>query len=330
MKTNTTLAALAALALSLGSASAETVLRFANFEPPQAVSQTGIFTPWAEHIAEASNGRLRIEFYAGGALGPDPRTQLDLVTNGIAEIAWVFPFFNPAQFPQTGLVELPMEIPDAVAGTTALNALFANGYLQEGLDQVVPLGIFAAPPSVYFTDTQPANLDALQGRLSAASGPIRNQIMESLGMVPVGGVGIGNMAESLSRGTIEVGQANFTAAQTFRVNDVAHHAVPIDAGSSLLFVLINRAVFDGLSAEDQQVLIDGRVFFMNRWNEVIGNNEIVAEQAFRDDPTRSILDFSDAEFEAIKQSLSPITDAWVAATPNGAEMLAALREALAQ
>ncbi|MCB1398001.1 MAG: TRAP transporter substrate-binding protein DctP [Rhodobacteraceae bacterium] len=326
MKPNTMLAAVAALMLGAQGAAAETVLRFANFEPPQAVSQAQIFTPWADYIAEASEGRLRIEFYAGGALGPDPRAQLDLVTNGVADIAWVFPFFTPAQFPQTGLAELPMEIPDAVTGTAAMNALFDRGLLHEGLDRVTPLGIFSAPPGIYFMDFEPQSLDDLRGRRAAASGPIRNQIMENLGLVPVGGVNVGNMAESLSRGTIDVGQMNFTAAHTFRVNDVAHHAVAIDAGASMLFVLINNAVLERLSPEDQQVLIDGRAVLEELWNTVIGDAERQAEEAFRAEEGRSVLDFTPEELDALKQSLAPITDAWVAATPNGAEMLAALRE----
>lgn len=329
MKLNVILAAAAVLIAGSAAASAETVLRFANFEPPQSVSQTRIFEPWAEYVAEASEGRLRIEFYSGGALGPDPRAQIDLVTNRVADIAWVFPFFTPAQFPQTGLVELPMEVTDAATGTTALNAMYDEGFLREGLDKVMPLGIFTAPPSVYFTDFQPESLESLRGRSAAASGLIRNKIMEQLGMVPVGGVNVGNMAESLSRGTIEVGQMNFTAAHTFRINDVAHHAVAIDAGSSLLFVLVNKAVFDKLSPEDQKVLEDGRGVFMDLWNDVIGNGEKEAEAAFRAEEGRTVLDFTDAERDALKQSLSSITDAWVEATPNGEAMLTALRAQLA-
>lgn len=323
-------AAAAMLALGAGLAQAQTVLRFANFEPPQSITHTRVFAPWAEHVAQASEGRLRIDFYAGGALGPDPRAQLDLVTNRVADIAWVFPFYTPAQFPQTGLVELPMEVDSAVSGTYALNALYDQGLLHEGLERVVPLGIFSAPPGVYFMDFVPENLDSLRGRQSAASGPIRNQIMEQLGMLPVGGVNVGNMAESLSRGTIDVGQMNFTAAGTFRVNDVARSAVMIEGGTSMLFVLMNRAAFDALPEADRQVLLDSRAVFADLWAEVIGAQEVAAEAAFRADPARTVLDFTDEERAAIRERLGAITAAWAQATPGGEAMLAALRAELAR
>lgn len=322
--------AVAALVLGGGMAQAETVLRFANFEPPQSVTHTKVFIPWAEHIEKESNGRIKIQFFAGGALGPDPRAQLELVDNRVADIAWVFPYFTPAQFPQTGLAELPMEIVDAPSGTVALNAMYDRGLLSQGLDSLVPLGVFSSPPGVYFMKFAPKSLEDLRGRQSAASGPIRNQIMERLGMKPVGGVNVGNMAESLSRGTIEVGQMNFTAAGTFRVKDVAHNAVRVQGGASMLFVLMNKATFESLPAEDQKVLADGRKMIAELWSEVIGTTEVAAEKTFRSGAGHTVLDLSETERAALKERLSPITSAWVAATPGGQEMLSALREETAR
>ena len=324
-------ATLAAALVAAGAlaAEAETTLRFANFEPPQSIAQAEIFEPWAKMLADETGGSLKVEFYSGGALGPDPRKQLDLVTKGIADVGWVFAFFTPARFPQAGLVELPMEILDAGKGTVALNAMYDKGLLHQGLDDVVPVAIFTAPAAVYFTKFEPKSLDDLKGLKAAASGPIRNQIMEALGMLPVGGVNIGNMAESLSRGTIDVGQVNFTAAGTFRVNDVANHAVDLAGGSSMLFILMNRKVYDGLSDDERAALDKGRAFLTQRWSDVIGGAEVTAKAAYAADPARTVLDFTDDERNAIKAQLSGITDAWVAGTEGGQEMLDALRSELA-
>lgn len=309
-------------------AQAQTTLRFANFEPPQSISQAKIFEPWAQMIAEETGGSLKIEFYSGGALGPDPRKQFDLVSKGIADLGWVFAFFTPARFPQAGLVELPMEVLDAGRGTAALNAMYDDGLLHQGLDGVVPVGIFTAPAAVYFTRSEVTSLDDLKGLKAVASGPIRNQIMEALGMLPVGGVNIGNMAESLSRGTIDVGQVNFTAAETFRLNDVSNHAVNLAGGSSMLFILMNRKVYDRLSDDERAALDKGRAFLTEIWADVIAGTEIEARAAFAADPNRTVLDFTDHERAEIRARLSGITDAWVAATDGGQEMLDALRAQL--
>ena len=208
--------------------------------------------------------------------------------------------------------------------------MYDQGLLRQGLDDVVPLGIFTAPPAVFFTATDISSLDDLKGLKSAASGPIRNQSMEVLGMLPVGGVSVSTMAESLSRGTIDVAQMNFTAMETFRVKDVATHAVAVESGSSMLFVLMNRGVYDSLSDADRAALDAGRAFIAERWATVIGSNEVRVRDEFRADPARTLLEFTDEERASLQQQLSVVTDAWIAATDGGQDMVDALQAEIAR
>ncbi len=84
-------AAMLALPALGGSASAEeTKLLFNLFFPKQHSFPVGMFYPWAENVAKATNGRVKVEFSASSLAAPT--RQFDMVSKGIADVA-----FSPVQ-----------------------------------------------------------------------------------------------------------------------------------------------------------------------------------------------------------------------------------------
>ncbi|RVU85626.1 hypothetical protein EOL70_06645 [Leucothrix sargassi] len=311
-------------------ARAETTLTFANFEPATVMAHSKVFAPWAKHVEEASGGDLKIKFFTGGALGRDPRSQLDLVTNGVADMAWVFPFLYPERFPQAGLMELPMEILNLEEGTLAINSMYDQGVFSQGMTDVLPLALFSAPPSVVFSSEKITSLIDLKGRKAAATGATQNRMMQQLGTVPVGGIHVGNMAESLSRGTVSLAQVNFTAADIFRVSEVAKHATVIEAGAAFLAPLMNRAKFDSLSKANQKVLLDSREVLVKNWISATNETEEAGRKKYSTDPEFSILTFNEEERAVLRKSLEPVTEAWVAKAKDGQKQLDTLRAEIAK
>ena len=317
------------LTLAVGSiARAETVLTFANFEPATVMAHSKVFAPWAEHVEKASNGDLKIKFFTGGALGRDPRTQLDLVVNGVADMGWVFPFLYPKRFPQSGLMELPMEILNLEEGTRAINAMYDQGIFSQGMTDVLPLALFSAPPSIVFSSEPMTSLNDLKGLKAAATGATQNRMMKQLGAVPVGGIHVGNMAESLSRGTVDLAQVNFTAADIFKVSEVAKHATVIEAGAALLAPLMNRSKFDSLSAANQKILLDSRSVLVENWIAATNETEAAGRKKYSTSSGFSVLTFDEAERKALRDSLQPVTESWVADAKEGQKWLNTLRAEL--
>ena len=114
---------------SIVNASAATELKLATFEPPKAFIASKILAAWATKVNQCS-GTLNVKMYAGGVLGSPPK-QYDIVTSGVADISWTVLGYIGGQFPLSSVIELPFLTKTSRAGTTALNTLFNEGYLDK-------------------------------------------------------------------------------------------------------------------------------------------------------------------------------------------------------
>ncbi|MGE5146285.1 MAG: hypothetical protein ACM3N5_06020, partial [Candidatus Eiseniibacteriota bacterium] len=87
-----------AVTLIAASASAEAVtLKFSSFEPPQSFGPAKVYTPWIKSVTDAAGGTLKIDLYAGGALGK-PTAQLQILEERVADFSLFVPSFTPGRF----------------------------------------------------------------------------------------------------------------------------------------------------------------------------------------------------------------------------------------
>jgi TRAP-type C4-dicarboxylate transport system substrate-binding protein len=81
--------------------SAKTIdLKFATGFSPKHTMQTKVFEPWAEKINKLSNGKVKVTFFPGGALGKTP-DHYDLAEKGITDISYTLHDYTPGRFPMT-------------------------------------------------------------------------------------------------------------------------------------------------------------------------------------------------------------------------------------
>ena len=125
---------------SIVSASSATELKLATFEPPKAFIASKILAGWATKVNQCSAGALNVKMYAGGVLGSPPK-QYDIVTSGVADISWTVLGYIGGQFPLSSVIELPFLTKTSKAGTTALNSLFKEGYLDKEMAGIKVIGL---------------------------------------------------------------------------------------------------------------------------------------------------------------------------------------------
>ncbi|MEQ8367470.1 MAG: hypothetical protein RIB61_12240, partial [Roseicyclus sp.] len=75
-------AVFAGLALG-GAATAQTTIRVASFTPEGAVGVQHVMIPWMEAVQEELGDSVEMVPFWGGALGPSPFEQYDLVRDGV-------------------------------------------------------------------------------------------------------------------------------------------------------------------------------------------------------------------------------------------------------
>src|SRR5262245_37972320 len=75
----------------------ERVLRFHHRLPEKSPQHQDICLPWARKIAQASNGRLRVNLTAAMQLGGKPAELITQVEGHQVDIVWTLPGYTPGK-----------------------------------------------------------------------------------------------------------------------------------------------------------------------------------------------------------------------------------------
>ncbi len=331
MSIRATTFALATLAVAGLSAAAAaqgvTTLKFANFDLPTNPPQATAFEPWARQVEKDSEGTLKIDFYSAGALGRDLRNQLELLTNGVADIAWVVPAFTPGRFPDVVVTSVPFSYNSSLEGSVASTRLYTRGLLR-GFDEVmVPmLFMLAAPPAIHSTKPLP-NLEALKGLKISARTDLQMRLLSQLGATPVTGVIDSNSAENMSRGVIQADLANFTGTVMFKTHDLAKHVLALPMGGTMLSVGMNKEAYAKLPPKAKAAVDKNRLEpFARIWANGIGGNEQSIIERVKADPQRTWTELSPAERARLEGMVQPAIDDLATRNDKAKELVAAFRE----
>jgi len=323
---------LAVAAVSLVGAStahAET-LRLTSFEPPSAYITSKIIAPWAEEVTAASNGALKIELFAGGTLGRSPAQQLKLVEDGVADIAWVIPGYTPGRFDAGTVGELPFLVQNSATGSKAMWSMYEQGHFKGDYEKFKLLCVCVSSPAFIGATKEIRIPDDVRGLKMRAPGPTQLKVLEALGAIPVGGITATTAAEAISRGVIEGTLLEFSASETFSMDEVITHYNTVRLGATPMLVLMNRQRFDGLP-EAAKAAVDqfAGEAFSTRFGTLFDAYVAGARQRIAAQYKPSILD-PDAELsKQWKAAVQPATDAWIAGHENGQAIYDAFAKALA-
>ena len=325
-----TLAAMAVMALGCSVAQAQVQkLKFASFEAPQAIASV-IHKKWIDQVNKDGAGVVEIEFIPGGALGRDPRAYLELLQNGVFDMAWMFPFFQPGRFPDCAITNMPMIVHNVKEGSFAAWGLYQRGLLR-GFDDLVMMGVMTGPSMVLFSSKPMPELASLAGRKSSASTPIQQVILGKLGAAPVSGFNFSTTAEALQRGSLDVDLTNFTASKSFKQFDVAKNVMILPIGPSMVSVAMSKASYDKLTPAAKAVIDRNRgESLVKIWVDTVGAREEEVRAEWRADPSRTYTELSPSDRAKAQGLLDPVTEDWAKGHPNGQALLKALHEEVAK
>ncbi len=250
-------AASLALALSTGAALAEDVqdtLKFSSFLPATTVNNSQSAKALIDRAAELSNGALKIDLYAGGALVSGGEVQLKLVQDGVADIAEVPIPYTPGRITGLDVFELPGLAQTNTDGSMASLKLIADGKIG-GLDDLVPLGVLQAGPYYIHTKDKVETLADLKGKKLRVSGQTQAQIVSALGAVPVSNIPATGLAENLSRGLIDGALVDTGNLYNFGIGDlVKYHITNLPLGNFTVLWPMSKTRYDALQPASKSAI----------------------------------------------------------------------------
>src|SRR5947209_9816994 len=140
----------AALVMSAGVASAQEKtfeLRLSHWVPPSHPLQKAM-EDWGASINKASNGTITSTVFPSQQLGK-AFDHYDMARDGIADVTYVNPGYQPGRFPVIGAGELPFLMADAKGGSMALDAWYRKYAEKEMKDVKFCLGFIHSPSSFH-------------------------------------------------------------------------------------------------------------------------------------------------------------------------------------
>ena len=288
-------------------------LRFSSFEPPVAFMTSKMFPEWGQRVEEATKGEVTVKMFPGGTLGRSPAQQLKLVEDGVADIAFVVPGYNPGVFPGLTVGELPFIVETSKTGSEALWSVFEQGLMDGDFDKFKIIGLFTTTPQNVVSKPEILMPEDLKGRNFRASSPNLLRTIEDMGAVAVGGITGPTIAESISRGVIDGSFNEWNAVKTFRIGDAIDYALEVPLGTTPLMVVMNKQKYESLSPEAQAGIdeVSGAAFA-----SILGERFDAEDAAAREGYVKAgkikINEPDQATLDAWRAATQPATDAWIA------------------
>lgn len=306
-----------AAAMAPHQATAQTTkLKISHFLPP--IHQMhGALTGWAKELETKSGGKLTVEVFPSGQMGPPPR-QFDLARTGVADISFLFTSLNPGRFPLTEVLRAPFLFskpgklgdPISSAEASAISTTVVPDLAREYPGVKVLYLITATGGGLFFgkaTVRKPADMRGLRIR---HNGKIIAEQIAAWGGTPVS-IAPAEITNALSKGTIDGAAFNFEAARAFRFGGVTKKVTALRWTTGTFAVVMNRRVYRSLSPELRKLIDDTTGPDRAR---SIGATYDTAEAAGRKymvDAGTEIIKLTPAEVRAFDTAIKGVTEKWL-------------------
>ncbi|GAA3540563.1 TRAP transporter substrate-binding protein [Zobellella aerophila] len=236
--------------------SAEKVIRISTWGSPQHGINTLVWPTWGKWVEEATEGRVSVKVEYD--LGPAD-SQIDLVTDGIGEVSWVFHGHKPGRFNLTQLPEIPTLTRD-VNSEVASAAYWRvhEQYLSKGGEHrgVVVLATGVHGPGEIFTKEKVESLADLKNKKIRIGGGIMATLAQGMELTPVS-LPPTRTYEALAQGVLDGALLTLESLKSFRIGEVAPYTLSIPGGlyRGSFTIVMNPDTLAGLSKQDQQAIL---------------------------------------------------------------------------
>ncbi|MDK3018638.1 TRAP transporter substrate-binding protein [Pseudodonghicola flavimaris] len=319
MNIRKTLAAFALIAGGWGAVAApaqaedQVTFSFATWVPPGYPPLFAGLTPWMDSIAAESEGSIAFELYEGGALGK-AKDHYDMAASGIADITWIVPGYTPGRFPILERVELPFTFAASAAAAGAAAQAWYAPFAAEEMAEVKLLLLHTNAFGTFHTkDLEIRRPGDISGRTVRPANAGIAKWVSALGgsSVPIPAP---EATDALSRGTVDAISLQWDTLRDFGIDRAARTHTDGKFYTSFFAIVMNKAAWGRLSEAQRAVMEHhmtpewaGRV--TAGWEEVDARG-IAALKAEAAAGKRRIVELSDADRQAWRDTVAPLRAAW--------------------
>ncbi|OQW54581.1 MAG: C4-dicarboxylate ABC transporter [Proteobacteria bacterium SG_bin9] len=208
---------------------------------------------WAKSIDAASNGTLKMTVFPSEQLGK-AFDHYDMARDGIADVTYVNPGYQPGRFPIAAAGQLPFTFSDGKKGTLALNEWYQKYAKQEMKDTKLCFAFIHDPGALHGKKkiVAPSELNGVKVR------PAQSTIGEMVKLL--GGTNVQASAPE-ARDAIERGVADeitfpWGSMFLFGIDKVTKYHMDVPLYATVFTYNISLKAYDGMSAAQKKVMDD--------------------------------------------------------------------------
>jgi TRAP-type C4-dicarboxylate transport system substrate-binding protein len=310
MRIRTTLLG-AALLLSATAAFAQDKtfeLRLSHWVPPSHPLQKAL-EEWGASIEKASNGTIKYKVYPSQQLGK-AFDHYDMARDGIADVTYVSPGYQPGRFPIIDAGNLPFMVSNAKEGTGALDEWYRR-YAEKEMKDVKFCFAFFHDPGSFHSKTKkivvPADIKGMKVRPAHAT--------MATWITQLGGTNVQSSApevrDLLEKGVAEAVTFPWGSVALFGIDKVTKYHMDAPLYATSFVWVMNKAKYNEMSAAQKKVIDDHcttqwAIRAASPWADF----EHAGIQKIKEEAGHEVYTLTDAQLAEWKKSAEPVVTAW--------------------
>lgn len=310
-QTTTCMIAAIGLAFSAGPSGAQDKtfdLKLSHWVPPSHPLQKAM-EEWGASIEKASTGTIKYKVYPAQQLGK-AFDHYDMARDGIADVTYVSPGYQPGRFPIFDAANLPFVMSNAKAGSAALDDWYRK-YAEKEMKDVKVCFAFAHDPGTFHSRSKkivvPGDIKGMKIRPAHAT-------MASL-VTQLGGSNVQAAAPEV-RDIIEKGVADavtfpWGSIPLFGIDKVTKYHMEAALYVTGFVWLINKDKYGQMSAGQKKVIDDHCTM---KWAETVASPWADFEHAgiakLKSEPGHEVYPITPAQLGEWKTAAAPVAKTW--------------------
>ena len=304
----------AATGLSLAAAPAAVAqdktfeLKISHWVPPAHPLQKAL-EDWGASVEKASNGTIKYKVFPAQQLGK-AFDHYDMARDGIADLTYVNPGYQPGRFPIIGAGELPFLVADAKGGTQALDAWYRKYAAQEMKDVKFCLA-FVHDPGTFHSRTKKIVLpDDIKGMKIRPAHATMATFVTQLGGTNVNAAAP-EVRDIIERGVADAVTFPWGSIPLFGIDKVTKYHMEYPLYVTTFALVFNKATYEAMSAAQKKVIDD---HCTNEWAAKVAGPWADFEHAgiakIKAEEGHEVYTLAPEQIAAWKKAAEPLQKAW--------------------
>ena len=279
---------LALIVTGVTTAEAKTLkLTYSCFFPPTHI-QSKLAESWSKEVEKRTNGRIKVEYYAGQTL-TKAKQCYDGTVEGISDLGFSVLAYTRGRFPVMSAVDLPLGYTSGKVATEVVNRVYKE-FKPKGLSDTQVMYLHAHGPGLLHTKGKPVRtLKDVKGLKIRGHGTSA-LVVKALGGTPVP-MPMPETYQSIQKGVVDGSVYPFEANKGWKLGEVTDYITCAfsAAYTTSFFVVMNKDKWKKISKKDQKIIeqineewavkhgeawdssdMAGIKFFLNQGGQIIG------------------------------------------------------------